>query len=134
MPLQPAAVLFPDVRTIVPAYLRTALTGRSEPYAQDVEVGATKPDTNTGRFVTVRRDGGVSREVFDYPRVGVRVWADTEDDAVDLALLIKYLLQIAPGHGQIAGVASIGGPSGIPDDSQYQQYLTAELMLRGIDL
>ena len=131
MTLQPAAVIFPDVELWATGYLRTALAARGEAYASGVYVSNSKPTTNRPRTVVVRRDGGPQRGVFDFPRLTVRVWADVEKEAADLARLVQALLVVAPGNGPVVRVTSLSGPQGIPDDSQPQKYLSVELQTRG---
>jgi hypothetical protein len=131
--LQPAEQIAPDVELILTGYLRTALTARTEPYAAGVRVSNSKVG-NTARQVVVRRDGGPQRGVLDYPRLGVRVWADVEQEASDLARLVQALLLDAPGTGGIVAARSMSGPTGIPDESQPQKYLTVELIIRCTDL
>lgn len=130
MTLQPAGVVAPDAELWATGALRSALAGRSEPYAADVFVGNEKPATNRARMVVVRRDGGPMSGVFDHPRLTVRVWADLEQDASDLAGLVQALLLNAPGDGVCVAATSLSGPSGVPDDSQFQKVLTVEMQLR----
>ena len=76
MSFQPATVVHPDVELWATGYLRAALAGRPELVAASVHVSNQKPTTNKPRTVVVRRDGGPQRGLFDFPRLGVRVWAD----------------------------------------------------------
>lgn len=131
MSFQPATVVHPDVELWATGYLRAALAGRPELVAASVHVSNQKPTTNKPRTVVVRRDGGPQRGLFDFPRLGVRVWADKEQPASDLARLVQALLLAAPGDGPVLRVQSLSGPSGVPDESQFQKYLTVELMTRG---
>ena len=134
MTWQPAAVQFEDEVLLVCDYLRSALAARTEPYAAGVYVGNEKPSTNRARAVVVRRDGGPQQGLFDTARLTVRVWADHEQDAADLARLVRALLVVSPGTGPIVGALSPQGPMGVPDASQPQKFLTVELKLRGADL
>lgn len=134
MTLQPAGVVPPDVELWATGYLRTFLAARTEPYAQTVYVSNAKPTTNRARTVVVRRDGGPVRGVFDYPRVTVRVWANDEREAADLSRLIVGALKIAPGDGPCVATLDVFGPSPVPDDSQPQRLINAELQMRCTDL
>lgn len=134
MTLQPAAVIFPDVELWATGYLRTALAARSEPYAAGVGVANDKSKTTAEKKVVVRRDGGPQRGLFDFPRLTVRVWADKEQDASDLARLVQALLVVSPGNGPVVKASVLSGPQGIPDASQPQKYLAVELQTRGVDL
>jgi hypothetical protein len=131
--LQPAEQVAPDVELILTGYLRAALGARPEPYAAGVRVSNAKVG-NTARQVVIRRDGGAQRGVFDFPRLGVRVWADVEQEASDLARLVQALLLDAAGSNGIVRATSLSGPSGVPDEAQPQKYLTVELTIRCTDL
>ena len=134
MSWQQPRVLFPDVELWATGYLRTKLAVRAEPFAATVHVANVKPATNRPRIVVVRRDGGPQRGLFDFPRLAVRVWADKEQDAADLARLVQALLVTAPGTGPVVAATVLSGPQGIPDDSQPQKYLSVELQTRGTPL
>lgn len=130
MTLQPTSLVAPDAELWATGRLRALLAGREETYAAAVYVGNEKPTTNRARIVVIRRDGGPQRGVFDYPRFGVRVWATLEQEASDLARLVQSLLLSTPGDGVCVAATSLSGPSPIPDESQYQKYLTVEMQLR----
>lgn len=134
MSWQPPAVIFPDIELWATIYLRAALADRDEPFASNVYVSNAKPSTNKPRIVAVRRDGGPQRGLFDFPRLTVRVWADKERDASDLARLVQALLVNAPGDGPVVAVDVLSGPQGIPDDSQSQKVLSVEFQTRGTSL
>lgn len=130
MTLQPVEALALDAEMWATATLRALLAGRDESYAQDVYVSNAKPAQNRPRTVAVRRDGGPRRGVFDYPRFGVRVWCDDEQEATDLARLVLALFVAAPGDGVCVAVSNPSGPSSIPDESQPQKFVTFEAQLR----
>ena len=130
MTLQPAAVVAPDVELYTAERLRNMLGARLEAYAANVSVGNDRAKLTNARKVVVRRDGGRQLGVFDYPRLGVRVWADKEQEASDLARLVHALLLDFPGDGTCVDSISLSGPSAVPDDSQPQKYLTVQLQLR----
>jgi len=134
MPLQPAAVVFPDVELWATTYLRAALAARSEPVAAGVGVANDKAKTSAVKKVVVRRDGGPQRGLFDFPRLTVRVWAPVEQDASDLARLVQALLIVSPGSGPVVAATSLSGPQGVPDDSGPQKYMSVELKTRGVNL
>lgn len=132
MTLQPAPILFPDIELWATAHLRTALTGRSEPYTQGVFVSNAVPATRRDRMVIVRRDGGAASGVLDRPRLSVRVWAKTEQDATDLARLVAALLWAAPDGAPVVAVAQLSGAVAVPDESgQPLRFQTFELTTRG---
>ena len=127
------AVVFPDIEAWLISYLRDLLSGRSEPYAADVFVGHTVPDTRAERMVIVRRDGGPRETVVtERARVGVQVWAGTEPDAADLAAMVRALVGASAGEGPVKRVPALTGPAAVADESdQPLRYLTAELTVRG---
>lgn len=135
MTMQPAAVLFPDVELWVTTYLRSALAARAEPYAVGAYVSNRKPSGVRSRTVVVRRDGGAQAGLLDTARVTVRVWADLEQDASDLARLVRALLVASPLlGGPVVSALSSSGPMGIPDDAQPQKLFVVDLTVRGSTL
>lgn len=135
-----AVVLFADVELLVTGKLRTALAGRAEPYTSGVYVSNSSPaDPSAGepstpaRMVTVRRDGGPRLDVArDQPRIGVNVWAATEQDCNDLARMVAALVWAMPDGDPIVRVDQTSGPTTIPDDRPHK-YLTFDLTMRGTD-
>jgi hypothetical protein len=123
-------VVPPDAELWATGYVRTFLQGRDEPYATDVTVGKVKPTTNVPRMVTIRRDGGLVDGVVDNPRLTIRVWADKDQEASDLARLLVAAIKACPGNGPALAVTNVFGPSPIPDSSQPQYLVNAELRLR----
>lgn len=130
--MQPVTLVARDAELWACEWLRGELALRSEEYAADVFVGNQKPTDHKTRAVVIRRDGGVQRGVFDYPRFGVRVWCDLEQEAADLARLCQALLLSAPrsSAGVCVNTTSLSGPAGVPDESQYLKYFTFEAQLR----
>jgi hypothetical protein len=138
-------VVFPDVELWATGWLRSALTARAEPYAADVFVSNARPSAEAwtsahpsipypARMVTVRRDGGPRLDVVrEAARLGVNVWGKTEQEASDLARLVRALLWSAPDGDPVCKVTETSGPSPIPD-VQPRRYMTFELVVRGTDL
>lgn len=114
---QPVAALPIDADLWWIVYLRGALVGRTEPYAQGVKFDRVVPATRPDRFVVVRRDGGNVSGVFDRPRVALDVWAKTEQDATNLAALIVALALEAPGTSSCVRVRHMSGPNSVADPS-----------------
>jgi hypothetical protein len=134
MTLQPAEQLAPDAELVVTGIIRTALSGRAESYTSNVRVSNAKAGPSA-RQVVVRRDGGPQRGLFDFPRLGVRVWAATEQDATDLALMAQAILLNSPGHPSgIVQATSLSGPSPVPDAAGPHRYFTVELKIRCVNL
>jgi hypothetical protein len=132
MTLQPVSILFPDAEAWAVTALRAALALRSEAYKSGVVVDTKVPTTRPARLVTVRRDGGPARGIFDYPRFGVNVYAATEEDATDLSNLVAALMRRFPGDGTCVSIRQMSGPSPVPDESGTpRRYLVFEATLRG---
>jgi hypothetical protein len=128
-------VLYRDAEYEVTTYLRTALAGRSETYAQSVDVGTRKPTSFEPPVVAVRRAGGLSDSiVIDHPRVDVQVWHTDDAKAHDLTQLCRALLFRMPGSGGVIRVRDFLGPTPIPDpETSSPRYLfTVELHMRGV--
>lgn len=130
--------MYPDVESAVIAYLRSALAARPESYASGVTVSNALPATIPARTVWVRDDGGPdATAVTKASRVGVNVFtaANTRDEGVDLANLIRALLKAAPGSGPFTNATSFTGPVAVPDESKRPRfYITCELHVRGTAL
>lgn len=124
-------VVFPDVELWAVGWLRTALAGRAEAYADDVLVGTVVPTTRQPRMVMFRRDGGARLDVArEAPRLGINVWGSNEQEATDLARLVAALLWAAPDGDPVLKATHLSGPSPIAD-AQPRRYLTFELITRG---
>ena len=133
MTLQPPKVLWPDVQTVLPAFLRDSLAGREEPFTWGVRVGRRRLESwKTLPVVVVRRDGGMVRGVLDVARVAVRVWAASEDDATDLSLLVRSIMLGLPGIGPVVRVEHNSGPFDIATDGmEFETYMAFDVTLRG---
>jgi len=132
---KPPALIFPDIELLLFQRIRAALASRSEPYAQAVYVGTAVPNPRRDRMVTIRRDGGTVASTRDQPRVGINVWASTEQHANDLARLVVAILRSLPDGAPVLSVPFVSGPSPVADESgQPRRYLTAELHTRGVPL
>lgn len=137
MALARPVLIFPDIGLWATGYLSAALAARNEAYAAGAVVtGYWTADAMPARLVTVRDDGG-PREgpVTKRCSVAVNVWADTEKDCTDLALLVAGLLEEAPGQGAVVAHDGATGPVWVRDNtSKAHRYLTADLVVRGADL
>lgn len=117
MTMQPIAALPVDADLWWIDYLRGALVGRPESYAQTVYFDRRVPATRRDRMVIVRRDGGNVTGAFDRPRVSLDVWAKTDQDATNLANLIIALAFDAPGTNGCVRVEHLSGPNDVADPS-----------------
>lgn len=135
MPWQPTPLLFPDVELVLTAYLRSALAGRPESYAQDVYVSNRVPDPRRDRMVIIRRDGGSSDGFRDVARMSFRIWAQNEKAATDLARLVVALLHAAPTGNPIVRVSPQSGPTPIADESEQSlRYVVMDVHTRAATL
>lgn len=116
------AVVFPDVELFVTGYLRTALADATV-YVGNVDGSSTK-----ARRVIVRRDGGPQTSpVTEVARLGVRVFAATEQAASDLARTVYAHLAATPGAGPVRRFQGLSGPSAVADPSGPMRFLSCEL-------
>lgn len=127
-------IVFPDATLATVTLLRTGLVARSS----TATVGSRVPNPRTVPFVTVRRIGGIRRNlVVDSATVTVECWATHDEDAHDLAQLCRGLIHAAEGSTvgaiQIYQVQEIGGPASLPDpDSNDSRFVaTYEIGTRG---
>lgn len=125
---------FDDVELILTGKLRTALGARGEPFVAGVKVDHLVPSPRPVRLVQIRRDGGPRLDVVrESARIGVNVWAATEQDVTDLARIVRALLWACPDGQPICRVSELSGPSPIPDTTP-RRYMTFELIIKGADL
>jgi hypothetical protein len=124
MTLQPTAALPVDADLWWIVYLRGALVGRSESYAQGVYFDRRVPNPRRDRMVIVRRDGGALRGLFDEPRIALDVWATSDQDATNLANLVVALAQVAPlADAGCTKVTVLSGPNAVEDPSKQPRRL-----------
>lgn len=124
-----APIIFPDVELELTGYLRTGLAAHGYP---GMFVSNTRGTQATA--VWVRRDGGpVLDQVRESARVGVNVFAPTEQAATDLARTVSALLRAAADGTPVVRVRQSSGPSPIADNTP-RRYMTFEVTVRGVEL
>lgn len=113
----PPLVVFGDAQGAAAAYLRAALTARTEPYAAGVTVGTRVPDGRTPEdphlpYVLVRLDTALPTPAMTTSRVTLRitVWHADPDQAHDLAQLARGLILLHRGT-VIRTVRPLTGPT-----------------------
>jgi hypothetical protein len=115
------------------SYLTTALAARPEPVAAGVRVSAQKTQ-DPAKQVIVRDDGGGPEgDVRAVCRLGVNVWAPTDEDATALAALVTALLNAWPDGDPVVRSSATRGYA-ITDEAGPLRYLTAELIIRGMSI
>jgi hypothetical protein len=132
MPWQPAGVIFPDVEIMLPNAIRPLLAARGK---GDVYTGHEIPNEAEGgrraKMVLFTRDGGDDNGHTDRPRVRVRVFERTPEDATELANLVAGLLQLLVGSTAVTYARKLSGPFNVPDETGHdQRYLLFEIHTR----
>lgn len=127
-------VLHPDVELWATGFLRTALANRAESYTDAVYIDRKVPAERRTRMVIVRDDGGPDRAVVLSDRVlSVRVWAESDQVAADLARMVKALLVASATGHTIASARGLGGPYELTDETGLPiRFLTVALTTRGV--
>lgn len=135
MSWRPPPIIFPDIEQVLSDRLGDELRARPEPHAENVFVGIKLPNPRPRRAVIVRRDGGIVTATRDQPRVGINVWATSEQHATALAALVTAILRSLPDGSPILAVPFISGASPVADESEQPlRYFTAEIHTRGAPL
>lgn len=119
-------IIFPDVELWATDYLRTALAANGYP-----GVFVSNRRESQQAAVWVRRDGGpVLDEVRESARLGVNVFAASEQEASNLARTVSALLRAGADGTPVLRVQQTSGPSPIADGAP-RRYMTFELVTRG---
>lgn len=132
-------VIFPDLEKELVAGLTSALAARSESYAQGVKVCTIKPAPDVvpypSRIVVIRGDGGPALDhVRKMERAGLTIWADTYEDASNLARLVEALVKNLVGE-KIKNVNVALSPVRVAEEGPQEcRYLTVEFITKGTDL
>ena len=130
----PEVIIFPDVVVALGDYLNGEFVDRGETATVCTTLRTPRPD----RLVRLRRIAGTRNgPVIDRAMVSVECWALHEEDAHDIAQLVRGLIYAARGTTLgttvIYHVAEIGGPALLPDpESDAPRYVaTYEIGTRG---
>lgn len=122
-------LVFHDAEQVLIEYLRTVLE-------LGLQVGVQVPNPRPGRFISVRRAGGVRGVVVDRPRLDVFAWAADDRAALDLLTAVRQHLAAMPGlRGgvRITEVHEFTGPIPAPDESGQPRWLySVEIAIRGV--
>lgn len=121
-------VVFPDTEIWATAYLREALAAHGYPGT----FVANRRETQVVA-VWVRRDGGPGGQVTEQARLGVNVYAATEQAVGDLARTVSALMRAAAGHAQVKHVREVAGPTPIADGKP-RRFMSYELVIKGTEL
>lgn len=123
-------IIFPDVELLVCSYLRTALAAYDYP-----GIYVSNQRKTQAVAVWVRRDGGGALDqVREAPRVGINVFATTEQTATDLARTVAALMVAIPDGRPVVRSTEVTGPSPVADASGPRRFLSFELVVRGVEL
>lgn len=127
-------ILFPDVQAWAKGLLETVLASRAEAYTADVYVGTVIPRAKPPRMVLLRRDGGARLDIRrESARLTVRVFGATEDEAANLAAMVRAILGASADGKPVALVREMSGPVPIPDSPGKPAYrlMTFDLTVVG---
>ena len=129
-------IVFPDIELAVTSYLRDALEERDEACCSGVYVSIIASNPRSDRMVVVRRDGGRRLDAFrESARIGVQVWATTFGECVELASIVRALIQAMPDGNPVISAVERSAPSPVDDVSgQPMRFGTFELTARGATL
>lgn len=123
-------VIFPDAELWATGYLRTALASHGYP-----GMFVSNKRGTQATAVWVRRDGGPALDhVREAARLGVNVFAPTEQAVTDLARTVSALLRAGADGSPVVLVTQTSGPSPIADESGPRRFMTFEITVRGADL
>lgn len=109
-------ILFPDATVLFVNLIRDEMAERGY---TDLIVGTRVPNPRPDTFVQVNRTGGVQHSfVVDQTQLTIECWALLEEDAQDMAQLIRSIVNAARGtviYGvPIYNVGNITGPGSLP--------------------
>jgi hypothetical protein len=133
------AVIFPDVEVVLVRDITAALAQDTSSTAQDVRVATIKPAPDESpypaKIVVVRGDGGPQLDhVRKLERVGLTIWADTYQDASQLARLVEARVKQLTGT-EIKLVEVILSPVRIDEAGPQEcRYMTLEVITKGTPL
>lgn len=123
-------IVFPDVELWATGYLRTALAAHG--YAGTF---VSNRRENQAVAVWIRRDGGPTLDpIREVARLGVNVFAKTEQAATDLGRTVSALLRAAADGDPVLRVEQVAGPSPIADTSGPRRFMSFELTVRGVEM
>lgn len=124
-------IIFPDVELHFTGYLRTALAA----YGYPGTFVSNRRETQT-TAVWVRRDGGPELDqVREAARLGINVYAPTEQAVTNLARTVSALMRASADGNPVVKVEQSSGPSPIADETgKPRRYMTFEVWVRGATL
>jgi hypothetical protein len=118
-------IIFADVELWCTGYLRTELAAHGYP-----GMSVVNARTTTTPQVWVRRDGGPTLDrLRESARLGVNVYAPSEQAVTDLARTVSALLRAAASP-TVLQVTQTLGPSPIADNTP-RRYMTFDVICKG---
>lgn len=110
-------IRFPLGDGVIVAALKSAL--HTKWGATGFTVTPKLPAVNTRRMVTVRDDSGPQDGRNARRRYGINVWADSAEDAKNIALDVLSIAHVLPDGLTVTATDSFTGPYEIEDDPAY---------------
>ncbi len=125
-------IIYPDIEKTLVAYLEDLLDPDTRVGTKKLAGDATQPAKQV--VVQVAYSNDKTTPVLRFAGVIVDIFADTYEDASDLAFLVEALLRECTGE-QIKKVELIAGPSRIAEETpQERRTLSLEVTVKGTDL
>lgn len=133
-------IVFPDVELWAVGYLQEKLPDfgytlwtAAAPGDAKVFVSNTRQTQKTA--IWVRRDGGPTLDVVrEAARLGINIFAPTEQKAGDLARVVSALMRAAADGAPVVRVSQPTGPTPIADATGPRRFLSLEVVVRGSQL
>lgn len=97
-------------------YLEAELIACAEPYTDNVLVTWDMPAERPDRVVLIRGDGGPTKSVKHVSaRLGLQIWAESDEVANDLANMVHMLINSCVNHGPFRGPTFLSVPQDVVD-------------------
>jgi len=119
-------VRFGDIELAVVNRVRARLVAVGD----TATVGTKVPNPRPGRFVTVRRTGGLASDyvVTEWAQITVEAWGSSDKQALDLAQFVRGVIRAMPGQTltgiTVYKIEEFSGPANLPDPESSQSRFT----------
>lgn len=130
------AALLPDYKAALIDYLEVSLAARPESYTDNVLVTWDMPAERPQRVILIRADGGLTRSVKHASvRLGLQVWAESDEVANDLGNMTHMLINSCTNNGPFRGPSYLSVPQDVVDRTGTRthglRYLVTEIIVVG---